>query len=465
MTGLRTALLGGALLILADTAVGQGMTLPVHERVELDNGVVLILSEKHDVPLIGLEALLRGGAVADAAGREGVAALLAGLLEKGAGDRDAAGFAESVAAVGGRLTARGGLEAISVSGEFMARDADLMVDLVADMLRRPRLQRAEFDTLRERRVNLLRAAKDSSVYSLLDDYGNAFLFGEHPYGRPIDGSEASLGEISLADVRDYHRDHVGADRLIIAVSGDFETAAMAARLTAAFGDWGPAAAALPVLEAPEPEAGPRVLLVDNPGSAQAYFWLGAPGVAVDYPGRAALDLANALFGGRFSSMLTTALRVESGLTYDARSSLLRPSLPGALSMTSFSAAEKTVEAIDLTVEVLQRLHTTTPGEDMLRSARNYVLGRFPTDLETARQVASILARIEFHGLGRDYVDAYGAAVAGVDAAAFAAVIADVFPAADELVYVVVGDAEGLRDAVSKYGPVQEMPITAQRFRP
>lgn len=465
MTGLRGVLFSGVLLVIAGAAAAQGMTLPAYERVELDNGVVLVLSEKHDVPLIGIEALMRGGAVADPPGLDGVAALLAGLLEKGAGDRDAAAFAEAVAAVGGRLAARGGLEAITVSGEFMARDADLMVELVADLLRRPRLQRAEFDKLRERHINLLRAAKDSSVLSLLDDYGNAFLFGDHPYGRPVGGSEASLGRTGLTEVRNYYRDHFGADRLVIAVSGDFESAAMAARLTSAFGDWEPAPAALPVVSAPAPQPGPRVLLVDNPGSAQAYFWLGAPGVAMDYPGRAALDLANTLFGGRFTSMLSTVLRIESGLTYDARSSLLRPSLPGALSMTSFTAAETTVEAIDLTLGVLQRLHASPPGEELLTSARNYVLGQFPTDFETARQVASILARIEFYGVGRDYVDAYGAAVAGVDAAALAAVVAEVFPSVDELVYVVVGDAARLRDAVAKYGPVQEIPITAPVFRP
>ena len=95
---------------------------------------MIILSENHEVPLIGLEVVVRGGAASDPAGKHGLANLLAGLLEKGAGDRDAAAFAEAVDAVGGRLSAAAGVEAISISADFMSKDATLMIGLVADML-------------------------------------------------------------------------------------------------------------------------------------------------------------------------------------------------------------------------------------------------------------------------------------------------------------------------------------------
>ena len=452
-------------LFACGAASAQGVTLPPFERVQLDNGVVMILSEKHEVPLIGFELLLRGGAVTDPDGLDGLASLTAGLLEKGAGDRDAAAYAEAVAAVGGSLGARGSLEAITISAEFLARDADLMVELVADMLRRPGLTAAEFARLRDRRSNLLSAAKDSDLWSLLPAYGNAALFGGHPYGRPVDGSVASLAKIRHRDVRDYYRDHVGADRLVISISGDFETASMVAKLTTAFGDWAPAAAALEELPSPAPPPGPRVLLVDKPGAAQTYFWLGAPGVAIDYPRRAALDLVNTLFGGRFTSMLNQALRVESGLTYGVFSVLTRPSLPGSIAVSSFTPVESTVEAIDMALGVVDKLHAAEIGEDQLTSARNYVLGQFPAGLETARQIAGMLARIEFYGLGRDYVDAYGDALGAVDLAALAATIEEVYPRSDELVLVLLGDADRIREDVVKYGEVTEMPITEPDFRP
>ena len=129
------------------TSVVADITLPEYERVVLDNGVVLLISEKHDVPLVGLQATVRGGAIQDPEALNGLANLLAGLLEKGAGERDAAVFAESVGAVGGRLSASAGLESIRISADFMARDSELLIELLADMLRRPTLDPDEFEKL------------------------------------------------------------------------------------------------------------------------------------------------------------------------------------------------------------------------------------------------------------------------------------------------------------------------------
>ena len=129
------------LLATSGFAFAQGVTLPEVDRIELENGAVLILYQKDDVPLIGLEASIRGGAVSDPDGMGGTANLLAGLLEKGAGERDSAAFAEAVDAVGGELSAAAATEFITITGEFLARDADLMIELLADMLRRPALDR------------------------------------------------------------------------------------------------------------------------------------------------------------------------------------------------------------------------------------------------------------------------------------------------------------------------------------
>ena len=140
----------GFLLFFSASALGQGVTLPHAERVVLNNGTVLILNENHEVPMIGLEAVVRGGAVADPADKHGLASLLANLLLKGASERSSFDFAEAVAAVGGELDASARLESISVSAEFMSRDADLMVELVADALQRPTLDAAEFEKLQDR---------------------------------------------------------------------------------------------------------------------------------------------------------------------------------------------------------------------------------------------------------------------------------------------------------------------------
>ena len=465
MIRVRTQALAFLLVFAAGAAAAQGVTLPEVRQVKLDNGAVFILHEKRDVPLIAAEVTLRGGAVSDPEGRAGLASLFAGLLEKGAGDRDAASFAEAGAAVGGSLSAGAGLEAVTISAEFMARDADLMVELLVDMLQRPTLAAAEMSKLRDRRVNLIRAAKDNDPRRLISIYGNAFLFADHPYGTPVNGDEASLAKITHREVRAYYEDYIGADRLIISIVGDFNADAMAEDLTAAFAGWRAAKAPLPEFEPPTPQTGRRVLLVDKPGATQSYFWMGNVGVGRNYEQRAELNIANTLFGGRFTSLLMDEMRTRAGLTYGASSSLLRPTQAGSVAIVSFTKTETTIEALDLALALLAKLRDEGFNEELITSGKNYILGLYAPRLETSAQLAALFATLQAYGLDASYVNDYGAAIAGAGSEAIQSVITSVYPGPDDLVFVVLGDAELIRDDIARYGPVTEMSITDPRFRP
>jgi predicted Zn-dependent peptidase len=333
------------------------------------------------------------------------------------------------------------------------------------MLREPTLDAAEMKKLRDRRIDLIRAAKDGDPRRLSPIYGNAFLFGEHPYGAPVDGNEESLAKITQRDLLGYYRDYVGADRLIVAVAGDFDAAAIADKLSAAFAEWRKAAAPLPEFDAPVPEQGRRVLLVDKPGATQTYFWIGNVGVDIHYAHRAELDIANTLFGGRFTSLLMDELRTKAGLTYGARSVLLRPAKAGSVAIVSYTKTDTTIAAMDLALSLLVRLHDEGFGDDLVLSGKNYILGQFPPRLETAAQLAGQFARLEAYGLDASYVDDYGDAIAGASGESIRSVISTVYPQSDNLVFVILGDADLIRDDIAKYGPVTEMLMTDPRFRP
>jgi len=332
-------------------------------------------------------------------------------------------------------------------------------------LRRPALDRTEFRKLRDRAVNLIKAAKGSDPNGLMPSYANAFLFGDHPYGNPVGGSERSLAAIEYDDVRAYHADMLGGDRLTIAVSGDFETAAMREALSAAFGDWRAAGGELPEIAPPAMAEGSRVYLIDKPGATQSYFFLGNVGVARNFDGRAELDLANTVFGGRFTSMLVTELRTKSGLSYSASSQLRRYAQPGSVFIQSFTETGTTTEAIDVALATLGRLRDGGLDEAMIQSARNYVMGQFPTRLETAQQLAQTFAMLESSGLDASYINDYGAQLEATTPASIAAIIDAVYPAGEDLVFVILGDAEVIREQVAKYGPVTEISISEPRFHP
>ncbi|HEX5649750.1 MAG TPA: pitrilysin family protein, partial [Steroidobacteraceae bacterium] len=238
-----------ALVCAVPGFAAAGVKLPPTQRFTLANGAQVALVEKRDTPLVSMNVTVRGGALGDPAGKDGTASLFADLIQKGAGSRDATQFAEAVEGAGGVLAAAAGTESLGVNASFMSRDVDLMLALVGDVLERPRLAPEEFEKSRTLAIQSIAAAKDSDPRALIDSYGDAWLFRDHPYGRPVGGSEASLAAVTLEDVKRFYSDHVGGDRLLIVVVGDIDARTMRGKLERAFGGWRKAGAPVPTVPA------------------------------------------------------------------------------------------------------------------------------------------------------------------------------------------------------------------------
>src|SRR3984885_5519084 len=444
---------------------GSAVRIPPHERCALANGVKLILIPRHEVPLIAFEAVLRGGARLDPDGRDGVASLTAELLSQGAGSRDAYAFADAVEGAGGSLDADAHSEAIIAHGQFLARDHALLLGLLADALQRPAFDQGELDKLRLRRIEFIKAAKDSEPQSLIGYYGRALLFAGHAYGRPAGGSERSLARITRADILKFYHDQFGADRLTLVFAGDFDPQALKQSVSDAFAAWQGAGAALPPLTAPRRISGRRVLLIDAPQSAQTYFWIGNVGVARAYPQRAALDVTNIAFGGSFGSMLMQALRVRSGLTYSARAGFHRGAVAGEFAISSFTQTASSAQAIEIALQTLSALKDNGVSQAALESARSFILGQYALGFETAADWAGALADLDLYGLPQSYIDDFRSQLLQVDAAASMQVVAGAYPAAADVDIVLIGDAARIRAEVSKFGPLTEKPLGAEDFEP
>jgi zinc protease len=437
--------------------------VPAHERLVLANGLTLVMVPRRDVPLVAFQLLIRGGALGDPLGRAGVASLTAGLLDKGAGELDAAAFAESVEGAGGSFVATAAPECLAVSGQFLAADQPRLLALLADAIMQPRFAPSEFTRQQQRQIGHLKALKDSDPSELLPQYGRALLFGSHAYGQPASGSEDSLQAITLKDIVEYHRAHIGADRAVLVVAGDIDGNWLKAAVERHFGGWRRAGLPLPEVEPTVKLRRRRVLLVDAPGAAQSYFWLGATGLDRSYRDRAALDLVNSLFGGRFTSLLNTELRIRSGLSYGAGSGFTRGRAAGEFAIRSFAASQHTVRALDLSLQTLSRLKRAGVTQSMLDSARSYVVGQYPMNLETAADWAAQLAELELYGLDPQYIEGYGSALRNVSVTSARRVIEEAFPVGRQLALVVIGDAARVRKRLGRYGPVQEVALAAGRF--
>ena len=439
--------------------------VPAHQRVTLGNGLKLILVPRADVPLVAFNLVLRGGARLDPVGRDGTAALTADLLTYGAGARDAYAWADAVEGAGGNLDAGAHGEAILVHGQFLARDAALMLQLLSDAVLQPRFAAEEFAKLRDRRIEELKAVKDSSPQALLGNYGRALLFGGHAYGRAVGGSESSLLQITLADVTHYYASEFGADRATLVIVGDFAPDSMQKAVTAAFGAWHRAAQPLPPLAEPARISGRRVLLVDAPGATQTYFWLGNVGVARRFAQRAALQISNAAFGGRFGSMLNRELRIKAGLTYSASSAFTRGTVSGDFAISSFTQTDNTARALDLALATLGRLQADGLDATTLASARAYLLGQYPLAFETSGDWAGAFGDLDLYDLPESYIGEFGTELINTDASVLKSVIDSAYPSPDNLAIVLIGDAAKIRAAASKLGPVTEMALAATDFSP
>lgn len=446
--GLHALAVVVAVLLAAFSAAAQTLHLPPHKKVVLKNGLTVLLLEKHGVPLVNLYALVKTGSAADPAGEDGVASVTAGLLRKGTKKRTAQQFAADLDYIGAAFESEAGPDFSSVSTEFLTKDLALGLELFSDALLHPTFPDAEVQKLLAQSVDAVRGAKDDPQ-QVLGLYYDGYLYGTHPYGRPAGGDEVSLQRIKRDAIVKFYEANYAPGNTLLAVAGEFDGAEMRKKLDEVLGDWPARTAATPSIAATAPVKSKRLLLVDKPDATQTYFAFGNVGIARNDPDRVALRVVNTIFGGRFTSELNEALRVESGYTYGASSFFDSRKVPGPFGVFSFTKNETTVPAIDLALQVLQKLHKQGVTDEQLKSAKSYIKGQFPPNIETSRQLAQIIASHEFYGLGDDEINQLEARVDAVTPEIAKQVIQKHFPS-ENLVFVLIGKASAIGPAVEKY---------------
>ena len=428
--------------------------LPPYTREVLSNGTVMYFMQRTGIPLVRFLVVVKGGSEADPLERAGLASVTAELLRRGTAQFSAEQFSEAIDSLGGNLGANADEQSTTISAEFLSKDFDHGLTLVSEAVLRPTFPDEEVRKIVARRVDTLKSSKDNPGQSIRPFYQTFFFGGAHPYGRVAD--EASYDRIRRAEIVEGHKKLFVGRNLIVIVAGYFDPAAAKASVTKTFGvvPAGEPFKFIANAAVPRPSA-PRVLLIDKPDATQTYFTIAQPGVRRSTPDRVPLILVNTLFGGRFTSMINDALRVNSGLTYGASSSVQMGRLDGAITINTYTKTDTTEKAIDMALDVLKSLGNKGLTADQLASAKAYVKGEYPTrTVQTADQIANVLAEMELYGLGRDEVDQY---FSRIDAVTLdqANAAARKYYRTDNLTFVLLGNAAKIRDVAKKYGTVAE----------
>ena len=439
-------------LVAAMNVGAQTIKMPPHEKIVLKNGLTVLLMEKHGVPIVSFAALVKSGATADPVGQEGLASETAQLLRKGTQKRSAQQFAADLDFIGGSFEAGAGADFTTVSAEFLTKDLTKGLDLFADALLRPTFPQEEVDKSLAQNLDAVRGSKDEAR-QVLRIYYYGYLYDGRGYGRAEEGDELSLTKMNRASIVKFYEANYAPGNTILAVAGEFNAGELRKKLEDTLGTW-PAKSVTPVaIPVIGPAKGKRLLLVDKPDATQTYFAIGNVETAAGDPDRVAIRVVNTIFGGRFTSMLNEALRVESGLTYGANASFDPRKEPGPFGIYTFTKNDTTVQAMDMTLDVLRKLHKDGITAEQLASAKSYIKGQFPPSIETSKDLAQRIAGDEFYGLDDGEVNQLEARIDAVTLDMARQAIQKHFPE-ENLVFVVIGKAAAIAPALKKYAEKQ-----------
>jgi zinc protease len=359
------------------------------------SGPVVIVEASPDTPLVWFDVAIRGGASADPVGIEGLHRHASLLARRGAGSRNRAALDETLDSLGAALDISVSRDAVTLSGLCLSRHLDAVTELCADILAAPQLSEDEHARLLRETPQVLDEIRDDDS-ALATRWFDWVCSPGHPYGRTSLGTEPSLERIDRTAATELWKREVVAQNLVIGLAGDIDDTA-AAKLVQRLIDRIPAGARATTASieniTPTPDKrGRRVILVDKPDRTQAQLRIGHLALRYGHPDTAALALAEAVFGGMFSSRLMQEIRVKRGWSYGAGCALRRSRLPHWFEIWTAAAIDVAGSAVGLTLELLADYAAHGPTDDEVDFARSYLIGAMPFHVATARQRMQLAVR-------------------------------------------------------------------------
>jgi len=403
-------------------------------------GVVFWLVEEPSIPIVALEISFDGGARLDPEGRAGLANMVAGLIDEGAGDLDAVGFAKARDEVSARFGFSAGQDTMKVSARMLVETLEQSVALLAVALASPRFDPEPVGRVRAQLLSVI-AESGTKPDSVAAEAWYAGAFPDHPYGRPTRGSERSVGAITRGDLVAARARLLTRANARIAVVGAIDAkraGRMVDTVMAGLEQGGTVLVRERAGDTPPP--GLRVIDLAVPQSAAVF---GHAGLARDDPDFIPAYVMNyVLGGGGFASRLMTEVREKRGLAYGVYAYLSVRDETALYIGSVQTANERMAESLKVIKAEWARMAAQgiTAGE--LDRARRYLTGAFPLRFDSNAKIASYLVFIQEEDLGIDYLDRRNGLIEAVTLADVKRVAARLLKPSN-LSIVVAGQPEGL----------------------
>ena len=420
-----------------------------HDKV-LANGLKVVVIPNHEVPFVTLTLGALHGAWSEA--KPGTASMAAQMITQGTKTHTAAELAEELEFNAISLSGSASMHTATVNASCVADKFELAARLLAEVVRTPTFPAGEFKVLRKQTVMGLMIKAKTPEY-LADRELRRRLFGDHPYARTVSGELDDVKRLKTDDLKAWWRKFIRPDSAVLYVAGDVEPAAAMAVAKSCLGDWkvaGPKPEAKKV-DIPKP-APTHIWLVDRPGSVQSQIRMGHLGITRQHKRYFVSRVLSLIFGGGFNSRLNKAIRVEKGLTYGARGGFSPGRLVGTFRASTFTKMPTTAEAIRVILHEIDRIRSTPPDLEELKTAQSYIVGGFAGQRETPQAIVGDLWLIEHDELPADYLSRLLEGVKKTSAQDVTETARELMKQ-DQLVIVVVGEADKLKTDLAKIAPV------------
>jgi predicted Zn-dependent peptidase len=438
---------------LPDVAPDPHFSFPVIVRHTLGNGLHVRTVEHPGVPVVSFIVQIDGGSGADPSHQEGLAAIVADMIDEGTGSLSAIDVSDALARIGADYDVDVGADATSFGLTTLTRFADRGAALLCSLVTRPSMREGDFTRVRQLRLDRLRQLKDLPP-AVAERAFLRLLYGTHPYGHLPIGNDRALRATTADDVIAFHAAVYQPARATLIIVGALTHREMVRIAEETFGSWnakgGDASLSTAAGDATV-NGRPRLAIVARDGAAQSELRIGQLATRRNTPDYPALLVMNAVLGGQFVSRLNLKLREEKGYTYGARSGFdWRRALAPFVFQASVHTAATTDAIRDALAEIAAIGGERPPSTDELALARASLTRGYPRNFETVQQVARGVAQLALYHLPDSYFEEFIPKVNGVSAEEVVGA-AQRYLDADKLTTLIVGDHALVSESLGALG--------------